>query len=475
LDLALEPDNNDVPALFTSIVTSNKNNDNSFFFDTTEGNFKMLARPQNNHKLTHTFDFRKMSEIEELKVDENMEHFVFWMDRLKWVTHLPTEIIKLPKNHPNLKSVTFRDNIGREFKHNPVQRFIELRWDCEINVEFGAKGHKGWYAYNKFSEFYIWDSAERELKGIRFDEFILTYPVDEDIIKMGNGYFWLNLKKSNYLCIKNLKIATSHKHEMGEFPRFGVGFKQWCEEDEENDDHCKRVLVSKTTSLTHQTLKNYIFIRPSIDSCNWIRKLLKADEFDLHRKQKEASKDSKDVSKEENKVVKNIDGNKEEIKKSKHDPISTKGRSEAVKRETLSIWLHPNSSFWGEGLKKFNKKNFMTLNIWPYHPDSFNRDILDRVFSCKVTSICAPFKNAKSQEFVDYLADKLEQNTESIFEVVCINESKSDDCKWKGFTNIKKHQREEIAKIIRDRKWDEVVFKKDLFGYLTNVHSFQIR
>jgi hypothetical protein len=299
LNLTLETGRNEVPILFSSIVTSNENNDNFFFFDTTEGNLKIFARPQNNHKLTNTFDFRKLSEIEELKVDENIEHFVFWMDRTKWVSHLPTEIIELPKKYPNLKSVTFRDNIPSEFEHNPVQRFIGLGWDWELNVEFGAKGHETWYVYDKFHEFYMWDSAERELKGVRFDEFILIHPNLEEIIKMENGYYWLDLKNSSYLCIKNLKIAFSFKHEMGEFPWFGVGFKEWCEEDDEDENCCKKVLVSKTDSLTHKTLKNHIFVRPSIDSCYWMSDFARSDEFDLLRKQKEGSKEIKEVPKEE--------------------------------------------------------------------------------------------------------------------------------------------------------------------------------
>lgn len=72
----------------------------------------------------------------------------------------------------------------------------------------------------------MWDTSGRELKGIRFDELLLTHDVNHDIIKVGNGYYCLDFMRSSYIYIKNLKIAFSIKHDMGEFPRFGIGFNE---------------------------------------------------------------------------------------------------------------------------------------------------------------------------------------------------------------------------------------------------------
>jgi hypothetical protein len=90
-------------------------------------------------------------------------------------------------------------------------------------------------------------------------------------------------------------------------------------------------------------------------------------------------------------------------------------------------------------------------------------------------SISVPFKYVENQKFIDYVANKLEQNNESIFEIVCMNDLEGTEVKHKGFFNITKYQREKIVKIIRDKKWEDEVFDKHLFGEMIYVHTFQIR
>lgn len=217
-------------------------------------------------------------------------------------------------------------------------------------------------------------------------------------------------------------------------------------------------------------MKKYVFIRPSIDSCYCLSEFARSDEFDLLRKQKEQNEETKDIPKEE-KVAKND----EKQKKPKPDLISKEGRKEAVKREEVTICFDNPNYDNEQALKDFNKKNYLALTIWPYYNYSFDKDILDRVFAYKVASISAPFKYLNNQEFLDYIADKLEERTKTIFEIVCLNQLEETESEYKGFFNITHYQREKIAKIIRENKWDEETFEKDLFGNLTYVHSFQIR
>jgi hypothetical protein len=460
----LSDDHNDVPDFFKNLVTNYENNDNQFFIEVADGTVRMYARFQNNPEVTQTIDIGNMSGIEELKIDEFKEHFTIWMDNFNWESEFPSWVKELPELWSNLKSITFKGTSKKSCKWNPIQKFIDLGLNCEINLEFGAKKMDKWHAKDIHSEFYMWSSTERELKAIRFDELLFAHPFREQAIYVGNGFYCLNVKRSSYFFIKNLKIAFSFKHEMDGFPKFGIGFEGWWKEDDSQKIFWRKAQISNDIYLPHKEFKNHIFVRPSNSSCSCFWKYARSDEFDRTKMQKG---NEESISEEQK-----TSGNNEK-EKSEADEISTEGRKEAIKRIGVILLIGKSNFNGNKVLEKIDKKNLISLNLYSYEPNSFDKKLLDKAFSFKVISVRFRFMFWTNNKLINYLADKLEQNTDTLFEIVWRNEIKDSKIDMKGFFNINMKQRKRIVKIIRKGKWNEEVFQKPIFNNLTYIHSYK--
>lgn len=270
---------------------------------------------------------------------------------------------------------------------------------------------------------------------------------------MSDGFKAICVPNCNYFQLTNCKVAFSIGPEFGEFPKFLPGFKECCQNKFNNYPGCNLIQINKEGFLSHTDMKYYIFVKPSIDSCYCLSKYWITDEFDVEKDiQKEKEEEEKRQAEEQaahNKAAP-TDTDKDQIeaknepiqeeekietgkKKAKTLEVSKKGRKEAVKRREVYIDEGKLGNKAIEELNKITDKEYLSVVLRIQDPDFSDKELIDLIFSKKVVAVQFSFLDWTNQEFLDYIADKIEERNTSLFEITCnYNEY---DRKGKHFLN----------------------------------------